>query len=58
MIEDYGLFVSAANTHAEVSTHGQHAVASVSWNDAMAYAAWLSRESAEEYRLPSEAETP
>lgn len=31
-------------------------VVCVSWNDARAYVAWLSRETGEEYRLPSESE--
>ena len=33
---------------------GRHPVTCVSWNDAQAYVAWLSRETGEEYRLPSE----
>ena len=35
---------------------GRHPVACVNWNDAQAYAAWLSRETGEKYRLPSESE--
>ena len=35
---------------------GGHPVACVDWNDAQAYVAWLSRETGEEYRLPSESE--
>ena len=35
---------------------GRHPVACVSWDDAQAYAAWLSRETGEKYRLPSESE--
>ena len=35
---------------------GRHPVACVSWDDAQAYAAWLSRQTGEEYRLPSESE--
>ena len=31
-------------------------MACVNWNDAQAYVAWLSRETGEEYRLPSESE--
>ena len=33
-----------------------HPVVHVSWNDAMAYAAWLSERTGKRYRLPSEAE--
>ena len=35
---------------------GRHPVVCVSWNDAQSYAAWLSRETGEDYRLPSESE--
>ena len=35
---------------------GRSPVACVNWNDAQAYATWLSRETGEEYRLPSESE--
>ncbi len=35
---------------------GRHPVTCVSWDDAQEYAAWLSRETGEEYRLPSESE--
>ena len=35
---------------------GRHPVACVNWDDAQAYAAWLSRETREKYRLPSESE--
>jgi sulfatase modifying factor 1 len=34
----------------------QHPVANVSWNDAQAFIAWLSRKEAKTYRLPTEAE--
>ena len=33
-----------------------HPVVCVSWNDAMAYTEWLSRETGQSYRLPTEAE--
>ena len=36
--------------------NGRHPVTCVNWDDAQAYAAWLSRETGEEYRLPSESE--
>lgn len=35
---------------------GDHPVVCVNWNDATAYAAWLSRKTGKQYRLPSEAE--
>ena len=35
---------------------GTRPVINVSWNDAVAYAEWLSRETAQPYRLPTEAE--
>ena len=35
---------------------GRHPVVCIGWNDAQAYAAWLSRKTSEEYRLPSESE--
>ncbi len=35
---------------------GDRPVINVSWNDALAYTAWLSKETGETYRLPSEAE--
>jgi formylglycine-generating enzyme required for sulfatase activity len=35
---------------------GDRPVINVSWEDAVSYAAWLSRETGEQYRLPSEAE--
>ena len=36
--------------------HGNRPVIGVSWNDAKAYVAWLSRKTGKHYRLPSEAE--
>ena len=35
---------------------GRHPVACVNWRDVRAYAAWLSRQTGEKYRLPSESE--
>ncbi|MBS0383019.1 MAG: SUMF1/EgtB/PvdO family nonheme iron enzyme [Proteobacteria bacterium] len=35
---------------------GDHPVVCVSWDDAIAYAAWLSRTTGENYRLPTDAE--
>jgi len=37
-------------------SRGNRPVSSVSWNDAKAYATWLSRKTGKTYRLPSEAE--
>ncbi|MDO8990963.1 MAG: formylglycine-generating enzyme family protein [Sideroxyarcus sp.] len=34
----------------------QHPVSCISWNDAQAYAQWLSRKTGKKYRLPTEAE--
>ena len=39
-----------------IAQDGGHPVACVSWDDARAFVAWLSRETGEAYRLPSEAE--
>ncbi|MXW74031.1 MAG: SUMF1/EgtB/PvdO family nonheme iron enzyme [Gammaproteobacteria bacterium] len=36
--------------------HGDRPVINVSWQDAQTYVSWLSRETGEDYRLPSEAE--
>jgi formylglycine-generating enzyme required for sulfatase activity len=38
------------------SQSDQHPVACVSWNDGVAYAKWLSQETGQQYRLPTEAE--
>jgi len=38
------------------SQSGSHPVVCVSWLDAQAYASWLSEETGEQYRLPTEAE--
>jgi len=37
-------------------TSDAHSVVCVSWNDAMAYVAWLSKQTGRSYRLPTEAE--
>jgi formylglycine-generating enzyme required for sulfatase activity len=38
------------------SQNDNHPVVCLSWNDAVAYAEWLSQQTGKEYRLPSEAE--
>jgi len=38
------------------SQNDNHPVACISWNDATAYAQWLSRQTGQHYRLPTEAE--
>jgi len=42
--------------HPGVATSATHPVTCVSWNDATAFAAWLSQRTGRNYRLPSEAE--
>jgi len=37
-------------------TNKNHPIVGVSWNDATAYAEWLSRQTGKQYRLPTEAE--
>ena len=54
--DDYRVFANSSNPDAEARARGLYPVSSVSWNDAMAYVTWLSRETGEPYRLPSEAE--
>ncbi|UVO50689.1 formylglycine-generating enzyme family protein [Sphingomonas sp. SUN019] len=39
-----------------VTPRDDHPVACISWNDATAYAAWLSKKTGKAYRLPSEGE--
>lgn len=43
----------AGNLHSSGSTHP---VVHISWNDAVAYCTWLSKETGRRYRLPTEAE--
>lgn len=38
------------------SQDNQHPVACINWNDAKAYAEWMSRKTGKKYRLPTEAE--
>ena len=57
--EDYERFVAAKGHRwpdAEGWGRGDRPVINVSWDDAVAYASWLSEETGEEYRLPSESE--
>ncbi len=57
--EEYDRFTEAtgrARADDEGWGRGARPVINVSWNDARAYAAWLSAETGETYRLPTEAE--
>ncbi|RKZ92539.1 MAG: hypothetical protein DRR19_03980 [Candidatus Parabeggiatoa sp. nov. 1] len=50
-------YVKDANWHKPYfSQNDNHPVVCVSWNDATAYAAWLSQQTGQTYRLPTEAE--
>ena len=55
----YGAFARATGRNVEDPFFPQtddHPVVEVSWNDAVAYAAWLSQRTRQRYRLPTEAE--
>ena len=57
--EEYDRFVSATGHRRPEDLgwgRGDRPVITVSWNDAVAYVAWLSAETRADYRLPSEAE--
>ena len=57
--EDYDRFVQATGHRRPTDRgwgRGGRPVIDVSWEDAEAYVAWLSRETGESYRLPSESE--
>lgn len=54
--EDYDRFTYPEKVDDEGWGRGRRPVIHVSWNDAQAYVAWLSGETGEEYRLPSESE--
>jgi hypothetical protein len=57
--EEYDRFVQATGRRLPDDGgwgRGKQAVIKVSWKDAVAYAEWLSRETGERYRLPTEAE--
>ncbi len=57
--EDYDRFVHASRRYKPWDQgwgRGRHPVINVTWQDAVAYADWLSAKTGEEYRLPTEAE--
>ena len=57
--EDYDLYVSAMGAEwpdDEGWGRGRRPVINVSWEDAQAYASWLSEQTGKRYRLPSESE--
>ena len=54
--EDYDRFRRRDKVLDESWGRGQRPVINVSWEDAREYVAWLSSQTGEEYRLPSEAE--
>ena len=57
-IEDYDRFVNPNGTAQRIRNRDrlQHPVTNVSWSEAMAYVAWLSGQTGQDYRLLSEAE--
>ena len=58
-IEEYDRFAEATGWYRpdlRPGTNSRHPIDYLSWEDAVAYAAWLSSETGEQYRLPSEAE--
>jgi formylglycine-generating enzyme required for sulfatase activity len=55
--EQYGVFAKATGrTTPRGGSRGTLPVANVSWHDAQAYANWLSEQTGQKYRLPTEAE--
>lgn len=57
--DDYDLFARATGREAPDDDgwgRGRHPVVNVTWEDAVAYAEWLSQQSGHRYRLPSEAQ--
>ena len=58
-MEQYRVFVQATGHKGDDSAlagKDNHPVVRVSWNDAVAFCAWLSNKSGREIRLPTEAE--
>jgi formylglycine-generating enzyme required for sulfatase activity len=56
-VQEYKRFAQATGRRMPLNQGGElHPVSAVSWKDAAEYANWLSNESGEKYRLPSEAE--
>jgi formylglycine-generating enzyme required for sulfatase activity/serine/threonine protein kinase/Leucine-rich repeat (LRR) protein len=47
---------SKGNLHSDPAQDDSHPVQAVTWNDAVAFCAWLTREEGRTYRLPTEAE--
>jgi len=56
--EEYDVFVKATNRAVPGDTHGRgkRPVKNVSWGDAGAYAKWLSKQTGQPFRLPTESE--
>ena len=57
--EEYDRFAKSTGREMPLDNHwgrSNRPVISVSWNDAVAYAIWLSEQTGKQYRLPSEAE--
>ena len=56
-VADYRRFAASSGAGVEPTPQNErHPAANISWDDANAYATWLSSETSAEYRLPSEAE--
>ncbi|HST90126.1 MAG TPA: SUMF1/EgtB/PvdO family nonheme iron enzyme, partial [Ktedonobacterales bacterium] len=65
-VAEYACFVRAGHNAPEKGAYGidwntqlqrlEHPVTSVTWHDAVAYAAWLAQQTGQPWRLPSEAE--
>jgi formylglycine-generating enzyme required for sulfatase activity len=55
-VDETGYRTEADWNHPGFEQTDEHPVVKVNWNDAVAFAAWLSRKEGETYRLPTEAE--